>query len=244
MKARLQLKNFPIALFFLISLTATSQISSSVYIDFGRNNVSQGNYIKSVALINYGMRKTTFEGGLQTNIKNNIKAGFSGFTMNASQKITLLKLPFEIKGFYTITNPVGILKETNWGGQIMMFRKHFDLSAGVDFKSFRFSTSTENDPYIKRPGQKIHEVYNIAYSVSYHLNPYSKNWNIRLTITNIDNFSINQETNPEINLTGLFRLRSNVSFYVQGWYEPAGLTNMVPDNFGFYLRTGITWNIN
>jgi hypothetical protein len=242
MKARQQIRILIITLLsFSTLLTANSQISSSFYTDFGCNNLSHGVYINSAIIIDYSLNKTTCEGGIRTNIKNNIKSGFSGFTINLSRKIIPGKLPLEIKGFYTITNPVGILKETNWGGQMSILLKHFDMSSGVDFKSFRFSNKSD-DP--KRGDQKINEVYNIIYSISYHVRPTSENWNISLTLTNIDNFSISQETNPEINLTGLFRFKTGVSVYAQGWYEPAGLTNRVPDKFGYFFRTGVIWKIN
>ena len=46
------------------------------------------------------------------------------------------------------------------------------------------------------------------YSFSYFLKPTDENWNVGLSVTNIDHFVINQETNPVMNLCGLYNASS------------------------------------
>ena len=45
------------------------------------------------------------------------------------------------------------------------------------------------------------------YRLSYYLKPADDKWNVCLSVTNIDYFVINQETNPVLNLSGLYKIK-------------------------------------
>jgi hypothetical protein len=82
------------------------------------------------------------------------------------------------------------------------------------------------------------------YSFSYTLNPFEYVWNIAMTVTDIDHFLINQETNPVFNLKGSYRLTTPVCLFAEAWYKSSGITNLELNHFGFTIRTGLTWNFN
>jgi hypothetical protein len=82
------------------------------------------------------------------------------------------------------------------------------------------------------------------YSFNFFLKPTDEQWNVGLSVTNIDHYIINQETNPVFNLQGFYKLKSPVKLFAQAWYKTAGITNLNLNYFGFFLRTGIIWNIN
>jgi hypothetical protein len=187
--------------------------------------------------------KNILEAGFQTDLKNN-KFGFSGYTLNASRILKIREIPLELRGFCTWTYPSEILEETNWGAFLKMRQKHFEMTIGTNFRSYNLRQKAIKDFEINTKKTTVHEIYNIMYSFSYYIKPSDDIWNIGLSVTNIDHFIINQETNPVFNLTGLYRISSPVSLYIQGWYKCAGVTNLELNHFGFFFRTGITWNIN
>jgi hypothetical protein len=231
-----------IVLFFLVTVTTNAQPGITVFNDFGCNNVSCGCYFKTAALAGYMTEKNSIEAGIQADIIEN--ARFSGFTLNASQVYWINNLPVEIRGFYTLTSPSQILIETDWGIKAMVSRSHFEIFIGADFRSFRLRKQYLEDHDVSGKSLTFHEIYNIIYSFSYQLRPRGSNWNIGLALTNADHFMIYQETNPEIYLSGLYNINRRVSLFAQAWYKSAGVTNLVPNNYGFIFRTGITWKIN
>jgi len=229
-------------LFFLVSIITSAQPQVTFFTDFGGNNASPGLYFKTAALAGFRTKKNSIEAGIQTDIID--QARFSGFTLNASQVYWIKNLPVEIQGFYTLTCPSEILIENDWGIKAIMGRSHFEMFLGTDFRSFRLRKQFLDDHDVRRESLKFHEIYNIIYSFSYQLRPRGSNWNIGLALTNADHFMIYQETNPELYLAGLYNLNTRVSVYAQAWYKSAGITNLVPNNYGFIFRTGITWKIN
>jgi hypothetical protein len=235
---------FSTNLMLLVCLRLASQTVMSVYSDIGKNNVSEGIFIKSATMGYYKSGKYSLEAGFQTELKNNNKKGFSGYTMNAARSFMIKEIPLELKGFYTRTFPTQLLEETNWGTILKISQKHFEMSIGTNFRSYNFRPRTADIYEINNKNNKVHEIYNIMYSFSYNLKPSDNNWNVGLSVSNIDHFIINQETNPVFNLNGSYKLNSRICLNIQAWYKYAGVTNLELDHFGYFFRTGIIWNIN
>ncbi len=243
MKSTFILKLFFTNFLSLICFNLVAQAGLSAYNDIGKNNVSQGIFIKSATMAYYKSGKNRLETGFQTDLKNN-KFSFSGYTLSASRILKIKKIPIELKGFCTLIYPSEIFEETNWGALLKMRQKHFEMAIGTNFKSYNFRQKAVEDYNIDPKHTKVHEIYNIMYSFSYYLKPADDSWNIGLSVTNIDHFIINQETNPVFNLTCLYRISSPVCLYMQAWYKCAGITNLELNHFGFFFRTGIIWDIN
>jgi hypothetical protein len=62
-------------------------------------------------------------------------------------------------------------------------------------------------------------------------------------ITNIDEFLLNQETNPNFFLKVNYRINKHISTFIEGRYKSAGSLNASVHYFGYFIRTGIKWNI-
>jgi hypothetical protein len=228
----------------LYSINLSAQPRLSVYTDLGSNNVSSGMFIKSAAIGLYKNGKNNFETGFQTNLKNNLKTGFSGYRISASRNMALKDIAFELNGFFMQTLPSEILTETNWGALIQMSHNRFEMTIGTNFRTYSLRQKTVIGYESGSTRNKIHEVYNLIYSFCYYLKPADEKWNMGLSVTNIDYFSINQETNPVLNLKSMYKISSPVTINVQASYKSAGVTNLELNYFGFFFRTGIVWNIN
>jgi len=229
-------------LVYNIDLLAQSGLS--VYTDLGRNNVSQGIFIKSATIGYYKVGKVKMETGFQINLKDSKKNGISGYGIILSRKLIIKGIPFELKGFFVRTTPSAILCETNWGPLLKLRHNHFGIEVGTNFRTYSINDQAISEYKVDKNASKVHEVYNLMYSFSYYLKPTDESWNVGLSVTNIDHFIINQETNPVFNLYGIYKLNSPVCFFVQTCYKYAGVTNLELNHFGFFVRTGILWNIH
>jgi hypothetical protein len=244
MNPTISFRTIVILLLSIIWTESSAQYTLSVYNDIGKNNVSDGLYLKSALITSCKLRKTTLETGIQADVKNNNHQGFSGYTLNASRIILNKKTALEIKGFCLFTYPSEILMESNMGALIKMSQKHFKMEIGSNFRTYNLRKNSVPKFGGAYNSLKIKEIYNIIYSFNYNFKPTDEKWNLGLTVTNIDHFIINQETNPVININGFYNLSTPVKLYAQVWYKCAGTTNLELNHFGYFFRTGIIWNIN
>jgi hypothetical protein len=232
------------SILFLICASSFSQGGLSLYTDFGKNNVSEGLFSKTVLTGSFRLNKTILFAGIQSDLRNNLHKGLSGYTFSASRILIDRKTKLMIKGYGIITNPSKIVMESDLGLLIRMSHSRFNMEIGSDFRTYNLRQKAVSDNIYPRDATKIREIYNIVYLFNYNLKPNDDTWNVGLTITNIDHFIINQETNPVLNLSGKYKLRLPITLYAEAWYKYAGVTNLELNKFGYFFRTGIIWNIN
>ncbi len=224
-----------------IILIAQPQVTA--YTDLGQTSVSDGLFIKTAGLGRYKFGKNRVEAGFQFDLKSNNENTISGYSISASRELLIKNFPFEVQGFYILTPFSDIFRETNWGVMLNIKRDHFVLRIGTNFRTFAF-TQKAIEYYELQESSKIHENWNLMYSFAYYIKPLENYWNIGLSITNIDHFIINQETNPVFNIRALYEVSSPINLFVESWYKSAGAFNLSVNYFGFFFRTGIIWDIN
>jgi len=231
-----------IFLVFLLMNDLYAQPRLLAYSDIGSNNASSGLFLKAAAMGHYQLGKNSFDAGFQMDLISSHKPLFSGFSGKISRQIVIKKLVFEIQSFY-IHSPFSTdLKETNWGILLDINPKHFTIKFGTDFRTYAYNKSAA-ELYGFDQSNKIHENWNLVYSLGYYVKQHEHIWNLGLTITNIDHFLINQETNPAFNLRTHYQVRSSVDLFLETWYKSAGAFNLSVNYFGFFVRTGIVWEI-
>jgi hypothetical protein len=232
---------------FILFITITgmnmaAQPGLTIYADGGKNIISDGMFIRSALLGNYKSGKNQMTAGLQTNLINGNNIVLSGFCINASREFKIKNTLLALNGFWLWTASSELLQETNYGCFISMKQKHFEWQLGTNLRTYSFRSRAMAEFPIEEGDSKIHENFNLMYSFSYNLKPSDHRWNTGLTVTNIDYFLINQETNPYINLHGSYRISSPVSLFAEAWYKNAGSLNMSTNYIGFVIRGGIKWN--
>jgi hypothetical protein len=244
MKMKMSLRAFLISLSLISCINSAAQPGLTIYTDIGSNNVSHGLFIKSSAIGQYKFGKNILEAGFQTNLKNYNKPGFSGYTINASRNFAIKRISLGIQGFYVSIISSEIIRESNLGGFVNMKLNHFEMTLGANFRTFAFRPGGISEYEIEKKSTKLHEVGNLMYSFTYNLKPGDNRWNAGLSVTNTDHYTINQETNPMFNLHGSYKLKSPIRVFAEAWYKIAGASNLEVNYFGFYMRTGLIWNIN
>ena len=230
-----------IALMYGMNLSAQPQITA--YTEIGTNCISDRFFIKTAGLAAYQFRNNNIEAGLQTDLKSNNEKIASGYEVSLSRRFFIRNYPFEVQSFFILTPFSNLFHATNLGFLTKMRRNHFAIQAGTNFRTYVYHNSRINE-YESSTTSKIRETWNLMYSFSYYLKPVDHWWNIGLSITDIDHFNINQETNPFWILGTSCKLRSNLRLYGETLYKSAGAFNLHVNYFGFYFRTGLIWNIN
>ncbi len=233
-----------ILFFVTCRINVAAQPGLTFYADAARNSVSDGLFLRSAILGYYKSGNYQFTAGIQTNLVNNNNVIFSGYRFNGSREFKIKSTLLQIQGFWLRTSASTILRESNYGCAFSMNRQHFNMLMGTNFRTYSFSRNAFNVFEIERSVNKIHENFNLMYSFSYNLKPSDNRWNAGVTLTNVDYFMINQETNPYVNLKGYYTLSSPVCLFAEGWYKNAGVTNISSNYFGFVIRGGVQWNFN
>ena len=224
----------------MISLKA--QPGLTAFTDAGKKTISEGMFLKSAFLGNYRSGNNHLEAGLQTNLINGKNIILSGFKINGSRDFKIQKTILELNGFWMWTAYSRNIKETNYGFSLSLAQKHFEVLIGTNFRSYGMRKKVIHGTPLEDGAAKVQENFNMMYSLSYNVMTAESKWNTGFTVTNIDYFLINQETNPYLNLHGSLRVSAPVSLFTEVWYKNAGLLNMSPSYFGFVIRGGIKWN--
>lgn len=228
---------------FIAGVNVMAQPRITVFADVGSNNASNGLFIKTTGLAGYQFGMYNVETGFQIDIKSYNKNVISGYKIKASREFFIKNFPIELQGFSVWTPFSDILRESNWGMLFSIKRNHFVTKIGTNFRTFAY-TKKAIELYGFGPYTKIHENWNLIYSFSYYLKPIENPWNIGMSVTNIDHFIINQETNPVVNLHALYQVSTPLKLFAEVWYKSAGAFNLNVNYFGFFFRTGIIWEIS
>lgn len=232
-------------LMFLLLITSTgleAQLSLSMYFDAGKNNVSEGLYIKTAAIGDYEFGKNYVGGGVQFDLKSPGTDFISATSLEIGREFSIKNFPFEIEGLIHYSRFSDLLYEYNLGVSGKVKLDHFDFRLGTHFRTYMITKDAVEEYSIEKH-KKIHENWNLLYLVAYRLKPVDHEWNVFLSVTNIDHFIINQETNPVLFLRGEYRVSDPLNIFSELWYKTAGSLNLSVNHFGFFVRTGIVWDI-
>ena len=235
-------------LLIMILLTSANGIRAQIilqtYIDIGKNNASEGVFIKDVYRGSYQYQKFNVEAGMQLDLISNNPNTFTGFDIIGLRRFSIGDFPVDIKGFYMLNRFSSLLYETNWGIRIETRKfEHFLFELGTNNKTYAINSTARGDYDIEKSDSKLREYFNLMYTISAYLKPHTNKWNVGLSCTNVDYYIINQSTNPVFNLQMRYKLKSKLTLYLDTWYKQAGMLNLNANHFGYFFRGGIKWEI-
>ncbi len=228
----------------VVCYTVCSQINQENYIDIGSSNVSEGAFLRLASASSFGIKNYKAQTGILWAFSNQSAKRFTGWFLDVSGNFKIKKVPFDAGIFYRLNPFSKIMHENNWGILLGYNTNHFRLKIGNNLRIYKLNRGTIEEYGLENNGNKrIIEPRNLMYSFMYCLKPADHKWNMAATVTNFDYFLIQQETNPIIMCRFLYNVKSGLSLYSDLWYQSAGLFNIRVNYFGFFLRTGISWQI-
>ncbi len=221
-----------------------AQTELQTFVDIGKNNASNGVYIKNVHRGSYQYHQYRMEGGLQFDILSNNPNVLTGIDIIVSRKFLIKDFPFDIKGFFMLNRFSDLMYETNWGVRIDTRKlEHFLFELGTNFKTYAINSAAREKYNINKSDSKLRENFNLIYTITAYLKPHNNDWNAGLSFTNIDYYIINQSTNPFFNLQMKYKIKPNLILYMDSWYKQAGVFNISANYFGFFFRGGVKWQL-
>ena len=227
---------------FLTEINLNAQPQASIYADLGQSVVYDGMIVTNAGLLNYQIGKYKPEMGLQFEIRNAGNYFLSGYAFKLQRDFMIGNFPFELQSFCVATLTSSLLREINWGIISKIEHKHIKIWIGTNFRTFAYTRKTIRDFDI-RSNTKIHEIWNLIYLFSFYLKPLSHQWNVSISLTDLDYFTIERETNPILSLQTIFRINSRLKVFVETRYKSNVPFNLNMNYYGFALRTGIIFNI-
>lgn len=217
-----------------------AQLHLNTYMDGGMNNASEGFYLKSSVLGGFQFGGTRVEAGSRQNLVSTGSVFFSGLSATVSEELTIRLFDFELQGLFMYIPFSELVHESDFGILVNIERDHFRYKLGTSFRTYRITQEAVED-YDIVSDRSLHENMNMLYLLGYNVKPAESDWNIGITLSNIDHFLISQETNPMLFLRAVYKLSLPLTVYAESWYKGAGSLNISANHFGFFFRTGIIW---
>jgi len=162
--------------------------------------------------------------------------------MRAIKDLHVSSFPVSVQVVYVSKPLAGILRETNWGVISKMELEHIKICLGTDFRTFAITRKAIREFGIQT-NTKLHEIWNLIYLFGYYLKPLDNPWNVALTITDLDNFTIEHETNPVLSLDMLVNLNPKILLFMDTRYKCNWPFNLNMNTMGFSFRAGLKFNI-
>ena len=154
---------------------------------------------------------------------------------------------FDIKDFPLVLHLNGVInpysdlvRESNIVLLASHTRDHFIFRLGNSSRIYSF-IGDDDLGTMEGKDKRVIEYRNLVYQVVVYLNKMEKSWNAGIGVGNIDNFRVQQETNPMFLFTASASVSDHFVAHVEGWWQRAGMTNLAAEGFGWYLKFGMTW---
>lgn len=223
-------------------INSAAQRGLSVYLEAGNINPDHGITFRTGSTGKFNFGRNLLAVGTRFDLKNTGTEGFSGISLAAKREIFMKPFRCDLSGFFIETLHSDILRITDYGVLLTAHSKHIDLTFGTGFKIYAFSQKSRSAYNMDGTVSNIKENFNLLYSISCHIKNSGSKWDAGISIADLDYFEINQSTNPSFSIFTQFKLNELLSLSVQAMCKTAGLINMHCDIFGYFLRTGISWN--
>ncbi|WBX70447.1 hypothetical protein [Tenacibaculum retecalamus] len=228
----------------IIISSMNAQLELESFIDIGENNVSEGVYIKNAYRGNYQYKKYNIETGIQFDLKSRNPNTLTGFDIIGSRKFFIKNFSFDVKGFFMLNRFSDLLYETNYGIRLETKKlKHILFEIGTNFKTYTINSKARKKYNIDKSNSKLHEDYIVMYLLTVFLKNHDSDWNVGFSVTNFDYYAIDQLVHPRINLQMKYKIKPNLTLYLDSWYRRSGIFNISANHFGYFFRGGIKWKI-
>lgn len=222
----------------------SSQTINNSYFEVGSNYASAGFY--GSLSTQFSQQFGNFEasaGGLFTlsNAQSNI---FSALKLGISNNFQLKNRTLNVGAFYLFKPFSRDLNESNFAIFANYRTSHFGYILGLNSRIYSFNRSAiQKYNFPDSIKTSIWEPYNLMYRISYFHDIVPK-LNFEASITNYDQYLIQQETNPMLQVNFNYQLNNKLQLYSELTYMQAGMLNIRINYFGLYLKGGVIWQLN
>lgn len=236
------LKVFLFVYLITVSEHSFAQAQFAVISDIGKSQVSKTAYLTTSLLGNYRHKNSFLSTGIENTLMGANSSFISGFQSLLSKKFQHRLFTIDFCGLYIWNRASELIREHNAAAFFIVAVKRFSTEFGTHFRRLNYSNQAVKN-YSLQHTASIWENWNMVYSFDFFLHPQNHYWNISCGATNRDYFSISQETNPLFYIKGMYEFKNKMTPFFETWYKSSGAFNASVNYFGFFVRTGVKWNI-
>lgn len=225
--------------FILIAFGAKAQVSADLSLATGRNYVSFGQYAKFAGQFFYQYKGWNFSAGAGAIFSHEREKKLDALRLSLSKDYTIKELLFTTQIFYQ-RSPFSARLNDHTAGVLFNHKRnrwYFDLGANTRVYSLTNKYKGETG-YSENA---LWEPVNVMYRLTWH-KPVGDKLEINASVTNFDQFIIEQETNPFLLTDFRYKITEKSKIYFNAVYQQAGFFNIRVNYFGYYLRAG--YNVN
>lgn len=229
-----------LTLIFSISLAARGQISVDLSITTGNNQVSWGQYGKFAGKFSFVYSGWNFSAGTGT-VFSAVRGGrLDVVRLSVSKGYRIKDKDITTVAFYQFA-PFSVRLNDHTAGFLFNHKSkrwYYDLGVNTRFYAF-----TQQYKVVTNYGENtLWEPFNVMYRLTWH-KPIGEKFEINPSVTNFDQFIIQQETNPFILANFQYKFNEKSRIYFDAAYQQAGFFNIRVNYFGYYLRGGYKINM-
>lgn len=230
-------------LFFFNFGVVKSQFKVDVYGGMAVNPIDQPYLITLGHSPSFMYENFFAQYSLDLNINQRDVKTFNAVSVSVGYSFDIKNSHLGLSLFYCYKPVSHILNINNTGIKLIYAFKKWFFALGNNLNIYRFNKNAA-EIYGITDDQYLVESANIMYSIKYYFREEGYDWNAYINISNYDIYIIEQEINPMLNV-GITYLRNEKwpTFYVDFWYQTAGLNNIRVNYFGYFYRIGALWEI-
>ncbi|MBW7889648.1 MAG: hypothetical protein H3C48_01175 [Chitinophagaceae bacterium] len=228
------------SLIFSVSLVARSQMSADLSLTTGSNQVSLGQYGKLGGQFSYFYRGWNFSAGAGAVFSAAREKKLDAVRLSVSKDYVIKDKNITTVAFYQFA-PFSARLNDHAAGLLFNHKSrrwYYDLGLNTRFYAF-------TQKYKGKAGygeNVLWEPVNVIYRLTWH-KPIGDKFEINPSVTNFDQFIIQQETNPFVLADFQYKLNVKSKIYFDVAYQQSGFFNIRVNYFGYYLRGGYKVNI-
>lgn len=226
------------SLFILLALLCVglshAQSALSTYVTVGNNSAS-GTYVDVDIDANYQYKGFDFLLGLGITSAPENKLTFHALDFQTSYLFYIPKFPLEVT-FRYLFNPhrISQIREHNWSISAAYCHPHVEVELGyvIQYQYAGYDHVGQAD------------FTRFLYRVQAYVWPKETGYNITLGAKNYDIRSIDHQLEPTVFLGACYSYPQNVTYQIEGQYQPAGLGNIMYNFYDWNVRLAVVWRFN
>ncbi len=226
--------------FLLFTIRAEAQVSADFSLTTGRNYVSFGQYVKFAGQFIYKYKGWGFSSGAGAVFFHERNKKLDALRFSVSKDFTLKEFLITSQIFYQWSPFSARLNDQTAGLLFGHKRKRWYFDLGANTRVFSLTNKYKTGSGYSE--KALWEPINVMYRLTWH-KPIGEKLEINSSVTNFDQFLIEQETNPFLLADFRYRVSEKSKIYFDAIYQQAGFFNIRVNYFGYYLRAGYTLDI-
>lgn len=226
--------------FILFAMGSEAQVLADFSLTTGRNYVSFGQYAKFGGQFFYKHKGWNFSAGAGVVFSQEREKKLDALRLSVSKDFTIKELLFNTQLFYQRSPFSARLNDQAAGVLFNHNRRRWHFYLGANTRVFSLTNKYKAGTGYEE--NALWEPVNVMYRLTWH-KPVGKKLEINTSVTNFDQFLIEQETNPFLMTDFRYRVSEKSKIYFDAIYQQAGFFNIRVNYFGYYLRAGYTVDI-